>query len=214
MLSTFPKNVFITGISTGVGKTIASTILCNTLKADYWKPIQTGSQTDSDKQFVREQVNFDITIHPETYLLNEPASPHYAAMADSTAIELEKIHMPQTGNRLVIEGAGGLLVPLNNTQTIADMITYLNVPVVLVASEYLGSINHTLLSIEALKMRGIELLGILFSGNTYRDNENIILQHSNCRDLGRIAQAAITDKFFFEHEAQKLRLHWGHYFQL
>lgn len=202
------------GTGTGVGKTVASTVLCNALKADYWKPIQTGSETDSDSRFVQQQTNYNITIHSEAYLLKEPASPHYAANLENKQIELNNVLLPQTNNRLVIEGAGGLLVPINENHTQVDVIEHLNAPVILVANEYLGSINHTLLSVELLRYKKISLLGILFSGQSYRDNEEVIIHFSCCLNLGRVAYAQKMDNHFFAQQADRLKENLNAYFQL
>lgn len=202
------------GTGTGVGKTMASTVLCNALKADYWKPIQTGIETDSDSRFVQQHTNYNITIHSEAYLLKEPASPHYAANLENKQIELNNVSLPQTNNRLVIEGAGGLLVPINENQTQVDVIEHLNAPVILVTNEYLGSINHTLLSVELLRHKKISLLGILFSGQSYRDNEEVIIRFSGCRHLGRVAHTQKMDNHFFSQQADVLKEFLNTYFQL
>ncbi|MCS6934456.1 MAG: dethiobiotin synthase [Chitinophagales bacterium] len=214
MRSRFPDFVFVTGIGTGVGKTIASTVLCNALRADYWKPVQTGSATDSDSDFVRKHVDFNICVHPERYRLREPASPHYAAQAENTEILLRQITMPQTDNRLIIEGAGGLLVPLNRSHTILDLIVHLQAPVILVANEYLGSINHTLLSLQALHHRRLKLLGILFTGKPYLDNQDIILEMAKCRNLGRVPHTDNLNREFFTVQGESLRAYLQQYFDL
>ena len=156
--------LFITGIGTDVGKTVASAIITQALEADYWKPIQAGDLHHSDADKVKALVsNKKSQFHPNAYALNTPASPHYAATLDGIVLDIKKIQEPTTTNHLVIEGAGGILVPLNDTDSIIDLIQK-DHKVVVVSRHYLGSINHTLLTFEALKNRNIAVAGIIFSG--------------------------------------------------
>ena len=156
-MQTLPKNIFVTGIGTGVGKTIASAVLVEALKADYWKPIQCGNLDISDTVTVKSLISNPVSkIHPEAYRLKTASSPYYAAKLEGVQIELKKCIPPVTTRHLIIDGAGGLLVPLNDKECVADLISALRAPVVLVCKNYLGSINHTLLSIELLKQRGIQ----------------------------------------------------------
>src|SRR5690606_3561748 len=149
-------NYFITGIGTEVGKTIVSAILTEALEADYWKPIQAGDLDNSDTDKVKALVSNSKTVfHPNAFALKTPMSPHAAAEIDGVLIEKKKIQRPKTENSLVIEGAGGLLVPINDSETILDLIRPEDF-VILVSRHYLGSINHTLLSMEALKNRGLK----------------------------------------------------------
>ena len=144
--------LFITGIGTDVGKTVASAIITQALEADYWKPIQAGDLHHSDADKVKALVsNKKSQFHPNAYALNTPASPHYAATLDGIVLDIKKIQEPTTTNHLVIEGAGGILVPLNDTDSIIDLIQK-DHKVVVVSRHYLGSINHTLLTFEALKI--------------------------------------------------------------
>jgi dethiobiotin synthetase len=177
--------VFVTGISTEVGKTIASAIIVEALHADYWKPVQAGDLDNSDSHKVRCLIsNTKTKIHPNSYALNTPMSPHGAAEIDAITIDLNAIQEPQTDNRLVIEGAGGLLVPLNDTDTILDIIQP-NYKVVVVSRHYLGSINHSLLTINVLLERGFDV-GVIFSGNEHPTTESIILKKTEVKMLGRI----------------------------
>lgn len=156
-------NYFITGISTDVGKTIVAAIITQALDADYWKPIQSGSTQHTDRNEVQRLVSSNhTTFHNESYLLNTPMSPHQAASIDGITIALDQIRRPITDNRLVIEGAGGLLVPLNHQHTIIDLIQPQD-KVILVSSGYLGSINHTLMSVELLKLKGLNCAGIIYN---------------------------------------------------
>ncbi len=181
------KRIFVTGIGTNIGKTLIAAILVEAKKADYWKPIQAGNLNDSDTLKVQALVSNDQSIfHKESYLLSQPLSPHAAAAIDSVHIELDKINMPETKKTLIIEGAGGIMVPLNEKDLVVDLIKYLNADVVLVSQNYLGSINHTLLSVEALKSRNIPILGIVFNGASVSASEEFILTYTGLKCLGRV----------------------------
>ncbi|HEX8269885.1 MAG TPA: dethiobiotin synthase [Flavobacterium sp.] len=185
---------FITGISTDVGKTIASAIITEALEADYWKPIQAGDLDNSDSDKVRNLIsNSKTIIHPNSYALKTPASPHLASKLDGITIELSKITEPFTHNHLVIEGAGGLLVPLNDIDSVIDIIQP-DYNVIVVSRHYLGSINHTLLTIEALQNRRLQIAGIIFSGDENEATESLIISRSGIRVLGRIEQEPYFDK--------------------
>jgi dethiobiotin synthase len=177
--------LFVTGISTEVGKTVASAIVVEALAADYWKPIQAGDLDRSDSHKIITLISNDRTvIHPNSYALNTPMSPHAAADIDGVSIQLDKIIPPATKNDLVIEGAGGLMVPLNDIDTIYDLIQP-DYKVIVVSRHYLGSINHTLLTIEKLQQKGVAI-GIIFSGNEHPTTEEIILKKTGVVFLGRI----------------------------
>ncbi|WP_396591425.1 dethiobiotin synthase [Allomuricauda sp. R78024] len=185
--------VFITGISTDVGKTIASAIVVEALKADYWKPVQAGDLEYSDSHKVEELISNNKTkIHKNSCALNTPMSPHAAAEIDGITIEIDKIKEPNTENHLVIEGAGGLLVPLNDSDTVFDLIKP-DYKVIVVSRHYLGSINHSLLTIEKLQERNLKI-GIIFSGNKYPTTESIILKKTDVTFLGRINEEEVFDK--------------------
>ncbi|MDT0606568.1 dethiobiotin synthase [Croceitalea rosinachiae] len=185
--------LFITGISTEVGKTIASAIVTEALHADYWKPIQAGDLENSDSHKVERLIsNSKSVVHPNSYALQTPMSPHAAAKIEGIEIDLKKIQEPKTDNHLVIEGAGGLLVPLNETETIFDLIQP-EYKVIVVSRHYLGSINHSLLTLNALKERGYKT-GIIFSGNEHPTTENIILKKTNTTFLGRIDEEVHFDQ--------------------
>lgn len=185
---------FITGISTDVGKTIAAAIITEALQADYWKPVQAGELDHSDTHKVRQLVSNEISqYHDNVYALNTPMSPHAAAQIDGVTIQLKDIKRPKTSNTLVIEGAGGLLVPLNETDTIIDLIQPTD-KVIVVSRHYLGSINHTLMTIEILKSRGLTSIGIIFSGNEHPTTEAIISSMSGVAILGRIEEEPYFDQ--------------------
>ena len=169
------QKLFVTGISTEVGKTIASAILVEALQADYWKPIQAGDLENSDSYKISELIsNTKTVIHKNSYALKTPMSPHAAAGIENIVIDREQINAPETENHLVIEGAGGLLVPLNDEDTILDIIMP-NYKVVVVSRHYLGSINHTLLTVGWLQERGYDVY-LIFSGNENNSTEEIIVK--------------------------------------
>ena len=177
----------IAGIGTEIGKTFISSILTEYLQADYWKPIQSGALDFTDTDTVRSLISNDKSVfYPETYRLNQPMSPHAAAAIDGVRIEISKFELPQTDNHLIIELAGGIMVPLNNQETNLDLIKKLNVPVILVSKNYLGSINHTLLSVEVLKMNNIEVKGLIFNGEQNKYSEDFILNNTKLECLGRV----------------------------
>jgi dethiobiotin synthetase len=186
--------LFITGIGTDVGKTIASAIITEALEADYWKPIQAGDLNTSDSHKIESYVSNEKTvIHANSYALNTPASPHFAAELDQITIAMENIQEPQTQNHLVVEGAGGVFVPLNDTDCVIDLIQP-DYKVIVVSRHYLGSINHTLLTIEALKNRNLAIAGIVFNGDENKATESIILSKTGLQCLGRIANEPYFDK--------------------
>jgi len=181
------RKIFVTGIGTDVGKTIVAAVLTEALQADYWKPVQAGYADGTDTETIRKLISNKKTIfHPETYRLKMPASPHAAAAAENISIALKDFTLPVTQNVLIIEGAGGLMVPLNERELVIDMIGHFNAEVVLVARNYLGSINHTLLSAEALQKRGYKVLGIIYSGEENNASERAIEVFTGLRTIGRI----------------------------
>ena len=183
------QTLIVAGIGTEIGKTVASAVLVEALQADYWKPIQSGGLDDSDTDAVRRLTsNSTSFFHPEAYRLTQPLSPHAAADIDGVTIELDKLTPPETQNRLIIELAGGLMVPLNSHDLTIDFVQKVGFPVVLVSRNYLGSINHTLLSVDACRNRHIPLLGILFNGPTVPASETFILNYTGLPCLGRIGQ--------------------------
>jgi len=199
------KKLFITGISTDVGKTIASAIITEALEADYWKPIQAGDLDHSDSHFIKSNIKSQKSkIFPNAYQFNTPASPHLAAELDGITIDLKNIIEPKTNNHLVIEGAGGLFVPLNKTDFVIDLIQP-DYKVIVVSRHYLGSINHTLLTIEALKNRKINIAGIIFNGNENRPTETIILNTTQLKCIGRINDEPYFDQNVISEYADLFR---------
>jgi len=200
-------NYFVTAIGTDSGKTLVSSILVEALKADYWKPVQAGMPTDSET--VQGLISTSHTkIHPETHLLKLPASPHAAAKYEHLSIQMDDFVLPETDNEIVIEGAGGLLVPLNDQDFVIDIAVALNAPVILVANLYLGSINHTLLTIDYLKRNGIEVKGLIFNGESNPESERIIEKHSGYKILLRLPKLGLVNKGVVQYWADELMLNW------
>lgn len=189
------KHLFVTGIGTDIGKTLISAILVEKLKCDYWKPVQAGELENSDTIKVQRLIsNTTSVFHLETYRLTQPYSPHKAAALDGIEINEKTIITPKTNNQLLIEGAGGLMVPLNSRALVIDLIKQLDAEVILVSQNYLGSINHTLLSIEALKQRGIPVKGIIFNGEENASTESYITAYTQIAHLGRVPVLTVVDK--------------------
>lgn len=185
---------FITGISTEVGKTISSAIVVESLQADYWKPIQSGDLDNSDTMKVKSLISNSIsTFFPSSYEFDYPASPHLSAQMEGRHIKLAHIKRPHSSNTLVIEGAGGLFVPLNERNTILDLMLPTD-KIVLISRHYLGSINHTMLSVEALQRRGLNIFGIIFSGEENTATESWIASYTQIPIIGRIEEEPFFDK--------------------
>ena len=189
------QQYFITGIGTGIGKTITSAIITEKLKADYWKPIQSGDLAQSDSMTIESLIsNNQTVIHRETYRLTQPLSPHLSAKIDGIEIELNNFQLPKTNNNLIVEGAGGLMVPLNGKELILDLIKHLNIEVILISQHYLGSINHTLLTINTLNQHNIVIKGIIFNGEENFESQSYILNYSDIQHLGNIPTLRNIDK--------------------
>jgi len=181
------RPIVVTGTDTGIGKTVFAAALAGALDGYYWKPIQSGLADETDSDAVRRLSGLAAErILPERYRLSTPASPHLAAEIDGVAIDAEGLDPPATPRPLVIEGAGGLLVPLTREVTYIDVFARWRAPLVLCARTTLGTINHTLLSIEAIRARGIPLLGVAFIGDENASSEDIIAALGRTRRLGRL----------------------------
>jgi dethiobiotin synthetase len=190
------KRIFVTGIGTGVGKTLVSAIITEYLQADYWKPIQSGDLDNTDTMTVRRLIsNSESVLHEERFRLTQPLSPHASAEIDGIEMKLNDFTTPESAKQyLVIEGAGGLMVPINNTTTIADLIKFLDASVILVSKNYLGSINHTLLTIQELERREIPITGLVFNGECLPQTENFIINYSNLPVIFRLDNEATINK--------------------
>ena len=171
----FPRCFFVTGTDTGVGKTVISALLAAGLEAYYWKPVQSGSDQGLDSQQVALWAGLDREkIIPEAYTLRQPLSPHLAAERDGVFIDPQRLHIPDAQGTLIIEGAGGIMVPLNNDLLILDWVRSLAVPVLIVAPNRLGVINHALLTINALGCYGVKILGVILNGEPNMDHVQAI----------------------------------------
>lgn len=159
----FTDKIFVTGIGTGIGKSHTCSYLCREYGYDYWKPVQSGDLDHSDSQLIG-RLSPGTVIYPERYRLTRPLSPHASAEIDGIRITLQDFVLPPA-DKLCVEGAGGLLVPLNEEQTIADLVKHLNLPVILVIRDYLGCINHTMLTVEVLKAKEVRLEGVVYNGD-------------------------------------------------
>lgn len=199
------KQYIITGIGTDVGKTVVSAIVAEALQATYWKPVQAGDLENSDSIKIAGLTS-NVTVLPEAFSLNEPMSPHAAAALDGVTILPENLPLPSVDGNLIVEGAGGLLVPINSDGFLyADAFAQWNLPVIVVSRHYLGSINHTLMTIEVLKNRGIEIEGIIFVGNQHPTTEEVIMSNTGVRFIGRVPLTETVDKAFIAQQAEKLK---------
>ncbi len=184
-----PERFFITGTDTGVGKTLVSALLCAALDAYYWKPIQTGTREGTDRRTVERLGELPrAKLLPETYRFSPPVSPHLAAKKAGVTIELSRIQMPDIGAKenLIVEGAGGALVPINETQLMTDLMRHLGLPVLLVARTALGTINHTLLSLAALRSAGLNVRGVIIVGKPNAENRKAIEHYGQIGVVGAI----------------------------
>ena len=207
--------IFITGIGTAVGKTLVAAIITEALQADYWKPVQAGYANGTDSEWIKSVVSNPLsTVHPELYKLKLAASPHIAARQEGVEIQLDAIggrleaisgyprHTP--GGRLIIEGAGGLLVPLNDRERIIDLIKKLNAQVIIVSRNYLGSINHSLLTAQVCRSGHLEILGWVFN-DRYLDYESEIVKWTGIRTLASIPFSEHPDKAFVHKQAEMIK---------
>jgi dethiobiotin synthetase len=180
------NSIAILGIHTGIGKTIASAVIAEAINADYWKPVQAGTE-EVDVALVRQLLTDGANrVHDEAIILSQPMSPHAAAAIDGIEIDYTKFTWPKTDKILLVETAGGILSPMSSTTTMADFVQHYQLPAILIVQNYLGSINHTLLSIEVLKSRGIKLLGIVMNGAANESSESFIEQYSKTPIIARI----------------------------
>jgi len=196
----------IVGIDTEVGKTIVSAIVTEALQADYWKLVQAGDLHQLDSDTVKSLVsNSKTKFHKERYLLTEPMSPHAAASIDGVKIEVSDFELPKTENTLVVEGAGGLMVPINEKgDMVVDLMANLVDEVILVSKNYLGSINHTLMSIVVLKQKGVKIKGIIFNGESNPESERIIEKLGGVKVIGKIPLSHSLDEGFVSRQVINL----------
>ena len=197
-----PSRFFVTGTDTGVGKTVVSALLCAAVDAIYWKPIQTGTREGSDRPTVMRLAGLTrARTAPEAYRFAPPVSPHLAARRAGTRIDLRKIRMPRIGARenLIAEGAGGALVPINDTELMTDLMRHLGLPVLLVTRTTLGTINHTLLSLAALRAARLDVRGVIMVGKANRDNREAIERYGHAQVIGLVPRLARIDRGVLLH---------------
>jgi len=198
------RTFFIAGIGTGVGKTVASAILCEAWGAHYWKPVQSGDLSASDSMCVKSLISRKgITIFPEAYRLTQSLSPHASALIDGILIEKEKLLIPDFSGSLIIEGAGGVMVPLSKDLLYIEMLQHWQPEIILVSRNYLGSINHTLLTAQVLSNHGLPVKGIIFNGAENRDTESVILKQTGYTFLGRIDETKQINREFIVQQSKK-----------
>ncbi|PHP29176.1 dethiobiotin synthase [Limimaricola cinnabarinus] len=180
------KPIIVTGTDTGIGKTIVSAGLAQALGASYWKPVQSGLEEETDSEIVARLAGSPVL--PEAVRLELPASPHISAEAEGVRIDLAALDLPESPRPLVVEGAGGLMVPLDDETTFLDLFARWGAPVVLVARTALGTINHSLLSLSALRARGVPVAGVIFSGEAAPRVERTIAEMGDVAHLGRLGR--------------------------
>ena len=200
------QKIIVAGIGTDTGKTVASAILCKALNADYWKPIQAGDLDNSDSHKIKRW-SPETVIHPEAHRLSQPMSPHAAADIDGVRIEANDLKIPNTDNNLIIELAGGLMVPMRPDFLNVDWVKSTGLPVVLVSNYYLGSINHTLLSLYLIKEKGIPLAGIIFNGKKNQATYDVIMHRSGTKCLLEIDQEDEMSMQIVDKYVTQLTLH-------
>jgi dethiobiotin synthetase len=197
----------VTGTDTGVGKTVVAAGLAGHFGARYWKPVQAGLDEETDSDAVRRLTEGRAQVLPEGYRLTTPCSPHEAARIDGVAIERKALALPQGDTPLIVEGAGGVLVPVSADTLYADLFADWGLPVILAARTALGTINHSLLSLEALRARGIEVAGVIFSGDENAASEAAIVRFGQCRHLGRLPRLdPLTPAALADAVAQHIRV--------
>lgn len=177
--------LFVTGTDTNIGKTVACAWLCHHTRHHYFKPIQTGTKEGTDTDWIREWVP-DIQCYPEIYAYPEPASPHWAAALEQETISLKTITLPPNEDALIVEGAGGVLVPLNETHLMIDLMKQLDLPVLVVASTRLGTLNHTLLTLDALRQRHLDVSGVLLIGPDHPPTQEALVFYGKTAVLGHL----------------------------
>lgn len=184
----FPTELFVTGTDTGIGKTVVSAMLTAGLNATYWKPVQSGLEGETDTRAVKRLTELPAShFKPETYRLSEPLSPHASAQIDGVTIDMSDFEIPDySTNHLIIEGAGGVLVPMNDDSMMIDLMAQLNIPALVVARSELGTLNHTFLTLEALRKRHIPILGVIMNGPKNESNRKAIENYGNIDVLAEI----------------------------
>jgi dethiobiotin synthetase len=199
------QRIFVTGTDTDIGKTVASACLVRALNADYWKPVQSGLTEGRDCDTISALTGLEESrIHPSTYELQAPLSPHEAARLEGLSLDMNQFKLPTTDNNLIVEGAGGVLVPINESALMIDLIDQLGLPVVVVARSGLGTINHTLLTLEALRARNQNILGVIVSGPANPANVDAIRTYGKIKILLELEPISPLDSAGIDIAAKKL----------
>lgn len=196
------KGLFITGIGTDVGKTVAAAVITKSLQADYWKPVQCGDLDNSDS--VKIEALTGLKTLSEAFRLQAPMSPHAAAELEGIELSIDKIDLPKSDKTVVVEGAGGVMVPFNSTETYLDLMVKLNLPVVLVTRHYLGSINHTMLSWNVLKEASLNMVALVISGAQHESTESYFATQMDVPFI-RISELEELSSETVAMEAERLR---------
>ena len=201
------KGYFICGTDTNVGKTFISALLVKALDADYWKPIQCGDLENSDTMTVRKFVgpNFGGILHREKYALKLPQSPHLAARSEHIKIHLDDFILPQSESLILVEGAGGCLAPINEEETILDLVEHLNLPLILVTRFYLGAYNHTLMSLESIQRRDLRIEGLILNDGDNPDFRDYITRKTKLDFLGIVPKLSLDNSVEMAHLVKTLR---------
>ena len=201
------KKFIVTGIGTDIGKTVVSSILAEALKAKYWKPVQAGDLDNSDSIKIKKWCSESVQVLPEAFRLSQPLSPHSAAEIDNIKITANDLVLPEVDGNFILEGAGGIMVPLNQEGLLfVDLIPIWNLPVILVSRHYLGSINHTLLTAEILQNRGAKIEGVIFVGDENKSTESIILSKTKLKLIARIPITEEITSEFIKDQSKKISL--------
>ena len=201
------KKFIVTGIGTDIGKTVVSSILAEALKATYWKPVQAGDLDNSDSLKIKKWCSESVQVLPEVFRLSQPLSPHSAAEIDNIKITANDLVLPEVDGNFILEGAGGIMVPLNQEGLLfVDLIPMWNLPVILVSRHYLGSINHTLLTAEILQNRGTKIEGVIFVGDENKSTESIILSKTKLKLIARIPIVEEITSEFIKDQSKKISL--------
>lgn len=200
------RGYVVAGIGTEIGKTVVSAILCRALGADYWKPIQAGELENTDSHKVANWAGMTSNqVLPEAYALTQPMSPHAAAPLDGVEIKTERLALPTTTNPLIIELAGGIMVPINEQQLNLDLLKLWQLPVILVSRYYLGNINHSLLSAAVLQQHGVPVKGWILNGEPVQASKEAIMNFSQLPVLAEIPETRNIDTQFIQSQAEQLR---------
>jgi dethiobiotin synthetase len=196
------KGFSIVGIGTDVGKTVASAVISEAIGAAYFKPVQAGDLDNSDTKKIERWCSERVQAFPEIHRLSEPMAPHGAAEIDGVQLSLDDISFPKTSKPLVLEGAGGIMVPLNDKELFLDVYKKSGLPAIIISRHYLGSINHTFMTIEMLKANDIQIAGIIYVGEENETTEEAIKTYYNLTVLGRLILADAIDAEYVKKQAE------------